>query len=129
MKKNLIVILLIFLIPLVTYVMLTLSNNPTTAKSSPSGKPQVVKFTSQMCLDCQTMNKIFKELFPKYKNDIELIEVQVQDRNADNQSMIEKYDVTLVPTIILLNSDGKQVRRIEGAISIDEMDECLRSLK
>ena len=29
---------------------------------------------------------------------------------------IKKYNVTLVPTIILLNSQGQQVKRIEGAI-------------
>jgi len=129
MKKNLIVILAIFIIPLLTYVMLTISNNPTTAKDSFTGKPQVLKFTSQMCLDCQTMNKVFKEIFPKYKDDIELIEIQVQDKNNYNQSMIEKHNVTLVPTIILIDSEGKQVKRIEGAIPSSEMDDCLKGLK
>lgn len=129
MKKNLIVILAIFIIPLLTYVMLTISNNPTTARDSFTGKPQVLKFTSQMCLDCQTMNKVFKEIFPKYKDDIELIEIQVQDKNNYNQSMIEKHNVTLVPTIILIDSEGKQVKRIEGAIPSSEMDDCLKGLK
>lgn len=128
MKKNFWIILFIFAIPLVTYFMLTLSNS-TTAKTSMSGKPQVLKFTSQMCLDCQTMNKIFKDIFPKFKDGIELIEIQVQDKNSFNQSMIQKHNVTLVPTIILINSDGKVVRRIEGAIPADEMNKCLEGLK
>lgn len=127
MKKNLFIIAFIFLIPLVTYFMLTVSNS-TTAQTVQTGKPQVLKFTSQMCLDCQTMNKIFKEIFPKYEDDIILTEIQVQDKNSFNQSQIEKYDVTLVPTIILLNSDGKQVRRIEGAVSKEEMEKCLKGL-
>ena len=75
------------------------------------------------------MNKIFKELFPKYEDKIVLTEIQVQDKSSFNDEQIEKYNVTLVPTIILLNSDGKQVRRIEGAIPKDEMDKCLQGLK
>ncbi len=127
MKKNLFIIAFIFLIPLVTYFMLTMSNS-TTAQTVQTGKPQVLKFTSQMCLDCQTMNSIFKEIFPQFKDKIVLTEIQVQDKNSFNQSQIEKYDVTLVPTIILLNSDGKQVRRIEGAVSKEEMEKCLKGL-
>ena len=105
------------------------ASNSTTAKTTESGKPQVVKFTSAMCLDCQTMNKVFKEIFPKYNNEIILTEIQVQDRNSFSDEQIKKYNVTLVPTIILLNSNGQQVRRIEGAISKEQMDKYLQELK
>ena len=110
------------------YMALTASNS-TTAKTTENGKPQVVKFTSAMCLDCQTMNKVFKEIFPKYNNEIILTEIQVQDRNSFSDEQIKKYNVTLVPTIILLNSNGQQVRRIEGAISKEQMDKYLQELK
>ena len=104
-------------------------SNTSTAKTVETGKPQIVKFTSQMCLDCQTMNKIIKEIYPNYSEDIVLTEIQVQDGKPQTQEQIDKYNVTLVPTIILIDSQGKQVRRIEGAISKDEMDKCLRALK
>lgn len=128
MKKNVIIIALIFAIPLAAYMLLT-SSNSTTAQTTETGKPQVIKFTSAMCLDCQTMNKIFKEIFPKYEGKIVLTEIQVQDQNSFNQDQIKKYNVTLVPTIILLNSQGAQVKRIEGAVSKEEMDKCLQGLK
>ena len=118
MKKNIIIISLIFAIPIMLYMALTASNS-TTAKTTESGKPQVVKFTSAMCLDCQTMNN----------NEIILTEIQVQDRNSFSDEQIKKYNVTLVPTIILLNSNGQQVRRIEGAISKEQMDKYLQELK
>ena len=127
MKKNLIIISAIFIIPLIAYFMLTMSS-ATTAKTSETGKPQVIKYTSQMCLDCQTMNKIFKNIFPKYKDRIILTEIQVQERNSFNDEMIKKHNVTLVPTIILIDVDGKVVRRIEGAIDEAEMDKCLEEL-
>lgn len=128
MKRNIIIISLIFAIPLMLYMALTASNS-TTAKTSETCKPQVVKFTSAMCLDCQTMNKVFKEIFPKYNGKIILTEIQVQDKNSFSEEQIKKYNVTLVPTIILLNSGGKQVKRIEGAIPKEQMDKYLQELK
>lgn len=130
MKKNLITILLILFVPIVAYMALTKSSQ-TTAKTTEiiNDKPQVVKFTSSMCLDCQKMNKIFKEIFPKYNDKIILTEVLVQDGTSFTNSQIKKYNVTLVPTIILIDSNGKQVKRIEGAITQEEMDNCLRSLE
>lgn len=128
MKRNIIIISLIFAIPLMLYMALTASNS-TTAKTSETGKPQVVKFTSAMCLDCQTMNKVFKEIFPKYNGKIILTEIQVQDKNSFSEEQIKKYNVTLVPTIVLLNSGGKQVKRIEGAIPKEQMDKYLQELK
>ena len=128
MRKNLIIISLIFAIPLMAYWMLNASSS-TTAKTVQAGKPEVVKFTSAMCLDCQTMNKVFKEIFPKYQDKITLTEIQVQDQNSFNQEQIKKYNVTLVPTIILKNSQGQQVKRLEGAISKEQMDNYLKGLE
>ena len=128
MKKNIIIISLIFALPLLAYWMLTMTNS-TTAKTIEAGKPEVIKFTSAMCLDCQTMNKVFKEIFPKYENKIILTEIQVQDKNSFNEEQIKKYNVTLGPTIILLNSNGQQVKRIEGAVAKEQMDKYLQGLE
>ncbi|CDE60089.1 thioredoxin [Fusobacterium sp. CAG:439] len=128
MRKNVIIISLIFAIPLMAYMALTASNS-TTAQTTQAGKPEVIKFTSAMCLDCQTMNKIFKEIFPKYENKIVLTEIQVQDKNSFNEEQIKKYNVTLVPTIVLLNSKGQQVKRIEGAVTKEQMDSYLQGLE
>lgn len=130
MKKNLITILLVFLVPVIAYFILNLSGvSDTMSADAKTNKPQIVKFTSAMCLDCQTMNKIMKELYPKYQDDIILTEIQVQEKNPNNDKWIKKYDVTLVPTIIMINSNGNQVRRIEGAIEKEQMDKYMQELK
>ena len=102
------------------------SKSSTVAEAST--KPQVIKFTSEMCMDCQTMNQIMKEIFPAYQDKITLIEIPVQDKTSFNQEQIKKYKVTLVPTIILIDSNGKQVKRIEGAIEKDVMESYLQGL-
>ena len=129
MKKNLITVLLILLVPIVGYMALTKSTATTAKTYDTSGKPQVIKFTSSMCLDCQKMTKIFNEIFPKYEGTIVLTEIPVQDGSSFTNSQIEKYNVTLVPTIILIDSNGNQVKRIEGAIEKEEMDNHLKGLK
>ena len=82
-----------------------------------------------MCLDCQEMNKIMKEVFPQYKDRIVLEEISVQDGKSSTNTKIKKYNVTLVPTIIMIDSNGKQVRRIEGAIPKEQMIMYLEDLK
>lgn len=128
MKKNFITILLILFVPVVAYMAINKSAQSTARVQYPS-KPQVLKFTSTMCLDCQKMNNVFKNIFPKYENDIILTEIHVQDGSSFTNDEIKKHNVTLVPTIILIDSNGKQVRRIEGAIPEEDMDKCLRELK
>lgn len=128
MRKNLVTILLILVLPMFLYMLLTRSNTTTAKTYEAENKPQIIKFTSTMCLDCQKMNKIFKEILPKYEGKIILTEIPVQDNSKYTASQIEKYNVTLVPTIILIDSSGKQVKRIEGAIEQDEMDNYLKGL-
>ena len=130
MKKNLIIVLLVFIVPLVAYFVLNkTSNSQIAVADDATAKPQIIKFTSAMCLDCQEMNKIIKEIFPKYQDKMVLIEIPVQDGKAFTEEQIKKYNVTLVPTIILIDSKGNQVKRIEGAISKEEMESCLEGLK
>ena len=73
--------------------------------------------------------EIMKEIYPKYKDKITLTEIQVQDNKPETQEWINKYKVNLVPTIIMIDSNGNQVRRIEGAIPQNEMDGYLKDLK
>lgn len=130
MRKNIITVLLVLILPLVAYIFMThAGNEPVNVADAGGNKPQIIKFTSSMCLDCQEMNKIMKEIYPEFKDRIALVEIAVQDGKASTDAQIKKYNVTLVPTIILMDSNGQQVKRIEGAIPKEEMIKCLEDLK
>ncbi len=141
MKKNIIIAALVLLVPLVAFWVLNKTNS-TTAKTTVTppaaeeqvnevaiGKPQVLKFTSTMCLDCQTMNKLFKEVFPKYQDKIVLTEISVQDGKAFTNQQIKKYNITLVPTMIFIDSNNNVVNRVQGAIEKDVLENYLKGLK
>ena len=128
-KKSLITILAIFIIPLLAFWGLTFNKDTSTVAQAVSGKPQVIKFSSTMCLECKEVEKIFKELLPKYKDQIVYTEILVDNRNDMKNNLIKKHNVQLVPTVIMIDSDGKVAQRIEGAVSKEEFDNCLKELR
>ena len=130
MKKNIITVLLVLIVPIVAYILMNNSSSDVASiAEATTAKPQIIEFTSSMCLDCQEMNKIVKEVYPQYKDKVVLTEIPVQDGKAFTQEQIKKYNVTLVPTIIMLDSNGQQVKRIEGAIPKEEFVQYIEGLK
>ena len=43
--------------------------------------------------------------------------------------LIKKYNVQMVPTIIMLNSDGTQASRIESALPKEQMEQYIKELR
>ena len=128
MNKNNIVLALIFIIPLITFFYVS-NKNQYSATVSSTVKPQIIKFSSSLCSECQKMNTVLNQIYPKYQKEIELINIPVDVRNDYNESMIKKYNVTLVPTIILLNKDKETKKRIVGSIDANTFENYLREIK
>ena len=113
MKKNIIWILLIFLVPLVAYY--GLSKEQSLPAIAGSGD-EVIKFASPMCYECQELEKVIDEVMPKYNGKIALRKIDVTKRDKSVQALIKEYNVTLVPTTVFKNQDGRITRRIEGTM-------------
>lgn len=127
-KKSIITILAILIIPLLAFFGLTFNQEPINVAQA-SGKPQVIKFSSTMCSECKDVEKVFREVFPKYQDRVNYTEVIVDSRDDMKNNLIKKYNVQLVPTIIMLNSDGTQYKRIESSLPAAELDSYLEGLK
>lgn len=127
MKKNIIIIGLIFILPMVAYALLSESESVSAAKHV-EGKPQVIKFSSKLCIDCKKMKTVFEQSIPEYYNKIEFIEYDVQSSDKKVQEEINNYNITLVPTIIYINNAGKEVRRTEGYVEKKKFDKYLNEL-
>ena len=126
--KNFSIITLIFVVPLVAYMLLSRPDASFANKSVALNKPQIIKFTSLMCLDCKKLATVMKDVYPKYSDKITLTEIQVQNSDDYTKKQIEKYNVTLVPTLIILNSKGKQLNRIEGFIEKEKLEKLMKEL-
>ncbi len=128
MNKNTIVLLLIFVLPLITYFYVS-NKSDSNATVSNTVRPKIIKFTSNLCGECQRMDVVVKEVYPKYKGSIDLISIPVQVQNDYNNDMVSKYQVTLVPTIVLLNKNQQVVKRIEGYVNSTTFENYLKELK
>lgn len=127
MNKNIIWILLIFLIPLAVYWGLTreqLTSMPAIAVTG----DEVIKFSSPMCSECQDLEKVFEEVFPKYNDKVSLTRVDVSKQDKNCKALIKEYKVTLVPTTVFKNQDGRITRRIEGTMQSKILDNYLVEL-
>lgn len=126
--KNFSIITLIFVVPMVAYMILSKPDASFAVKSGTAKKPQIIKFTSLMCLDCKKLSGVMKEVYPKYSDKINLVEIQVQNNDDYTKTQIEKYNITLVPTIITINSKGKKLAKIEGFIEKEKLDKIMKDL-
>lgn len=127
MNRNIIIILLIFLVPLVAYFGLS-RDKLTTPPSFASSGPEVIKFASPMCYDCQELEKVFEEVFPKYNKDISLKKIDVTQKDNGTKELIKTYQVKLVPTTVFKDANGKTLRRIEGTMQPQVLENYLKEL-
>lgn len=128
-RKSLIAILAILIIPIAAFWGMTFNKDTSTVALASMERPHVYKFSSTMCLECKDVEKIFKELMPKYEESVDYTSVIV-DKGADMKNpLIKKFGVKLVPTVIMVNTDGTVSSRIEGAKSKEDFEQCIRKLK
>ena len=103
MNKNSIIILLILAIPIMLYYLLDSSAAKVQKVEESVNQPQIIKFSSPMCRDCQRMDSIMKEVFPPYQDKISYRNISTQERNSEVNKLIKKYNVLVVPTTVFKN--------------------------
>ena len=127
MNRNIFIILLIFIVPLAAYFGLT-RDKLTTPPSYASGGAEIIKFASPMCYECQELEKVFNEVFPKYEKDITLKKVNVTNKDNVTKGMIKSFCVKLVPTTVFKDKNGNTIRRIEGSMEPEVLENYLKEL-
>ena len=127
-KKSIFTILAILILPLVAFWGLTFSQGESNIAEAVD-RPQVFKFSSTMCAECKEVEKTFQELLPKYEDKFVYTEVIVDSRNDMKNALIKKHNLTLVPTVVMVNSDGSIHKRIENSIPKEEMEEYIKGLR
>lgn len=126
--RNFSIITLIFVVPLVAYFLLTKGDVSSANKVVDANKPQIIKFTSAMCLDCKKLGKVMDEVYPKYSSKITLVEVHVQDTDAYTKKQVEKYNVNLVPTLVFVTAKGKKIAKTEGYMDSAQLEKRMKAL-
>ena len=84
----------------------------------------VVDFGALWCAPCQMFEPIFQEVAKEMKDKAKFGEV-----NVDNETeLAQRFQVMSIPTLILFR-DGKQVDRVGGGISKEELIKRIKEIK
>lgn len=129
-NKNLIVIFLIFIIPIFMYMVFKNSSqeNNTNIALANCSKPTVLDFSSEMCLECQKLKGTMDQVQDNYKDKIIFKKISINSNKSADKQLIKKYNITVVPTLVFLNKQGKQVMKTTGSMTKSELEGYLNKL-
>lgn len=132
--RNKIIILLIFAVPLAVFAFLqyTTNNyaaNADTVQNQSLNKAKIIKFYSPMCSECKKMGEIVGSAMKDYNDSIIYEEINVSEKDNKTKNMIEAYKVTVVPTVVFIDKDGKVFEKKEGLIEEVEVRNNLEAVK
>ena len=81
---------------------------------------KLLKFYAEWCQPCKMLSHIIKNAGDK-------ITVPVEDVDIDNNIMMSvEYQVRSVPTMVLLDDDGKEIKREVGMMNEQKLLEFLK---
>lgn len=81
---------------------------------------KVIKFGASWCGPCRTVGPILHEVVNEIGN-IELEDIDIEE----NEELIQQYKVKSVPTIVLIDNDGKELSRKTGSLSKNQLTDWL----
>jgi len=93
-------------------------------KALASGKPVLVDFGANSCVPCRQMRPILKELDKEYTGKASILVIDVYKY----QSLARDYQVQLIPTLVFLDSKGKEVFRHVGALEKEKIVAKLKEI-
>ncbi len=94
------------------------------AQAKKDNKRVLVDFETTWCGPCKTMDQLVYTAKPVVDAAKDFVAVKVD--GDDHKDLVKQYGVTAYPTIVLLDSDGKELRRAVGYRSVAEMVEMLK---
>jgi thiol:disulfide interchange protein DsbD len=87
-------------------------------------KRVLVDFETTWCGPCATMNQLVYTSAPVVDAAVNVLAVKVD--GDEHRELVKRYGVSGYPTILLLDSDGTELRRAVGYRSVREMVEMLK---
>ena len=91
-------------------------------KARQEKKDLFVDFYADWCGPCKAMAS---EVFPDAKVgeyfNAHFVCVQVDVEAKENKELAKKYNVTALPTMAFIGRDGKELRRVQGAVPPDAL--------
>lgn len=83
----------------------------TTLERSNERKSKLLFFTARWCAPCKKIQPALVELVEKFPDDLDLVVIDFDE----SPFAVETFEITEVPTMILLSKEDLEVMRVNGA--------------
>ena len=100
-------------------------------KSLNNGEKIVIDFYADWCIPCKELDKLTfseKNVLNEFKN-YTLYKVDMtQTLSEKNEELRKKFNILGMPTVLLIDSKGKEVKRITGFVNAEEFLDLLQKV-
>ena len=111
------------------------------------GKGVMLNFWGTWCKPCEEEMPYMEELYPKYKDDVEIVAVSLDVDEPIIHNFIHKYDLTFpvvhdknsdvmnlynvgpIPSTFFISPEGKIVGKVAGSLSLESLEENFKAIQ
>lgn len=123
-KKRTKVILILMAIAVILIFSININNNQVEEKQVFIKDAPIIIDLGSDCYTCTQQKGYLDKLKEKYVNSINIEKIDIYK----NPLAAKKYKLKVIPTLIFINKDGKQVDRHEGLLTDIELETKLKDL-
>lgn len=92
----------------------------------PVDRPALLYFRSDSCAYCKEMNPVVDEMRHKYRRKVDVVYVNM-DRD-EGERLAREYGIIGTPTLLLLDSEGRQVNVLRGTLPKPVIEQTVEDL-
>jgi len=92
------------------------------SKARQEGKVVMLELGSIGCIPCDQMQPVMQQLRDTYRGKLEVIFIDVRQDNRTGR----RFRVTMIPTQVFLDKDGKEMHRHVGFYAYEEIAQVLK---
>lgn len=83
--------------------------------------PIIIDFSAVWCPPCQQFKPIFEEASKDYTGKVEFKTIDVDE----NSEMAKSFNISSIPAIVFIDSNGNEVNRIVGFVDRNTLDKAI----
>lgn len=88
-----------------------------------AGRPVIIDFYADWCGPCQMLAPIFDEMSEKYGEQVNFCKINIDEQ----KKLAVSNQVLSIPTMLFIK-DGREVERVNGALTLNALEEKVQAL-